>query len=228
MSTNVEQGQLPNKVNNLTEDDTSVISWVLWSSSPSETRDIHGAVDKIFSGFSFYPEIEWRKFGYPPPDGCKVLGAWRHPNSLAFVFFMDNPGMKSPTGSVQHILSFDGQKAILSPLLPQIQKLKDELFRKNGRRRNEVQLAARLDRANTARSLRGLLALMAPITAAINGLALYLHKLPSPVIEARWLANIYGVLLPLVFISALGLLFAFTIICTLYICKYGFLLLRRL
>jgi hypothetical protein len=69
---------------------------------------------------------------------------------------------------------------------------------------------------------------MAPITAVINGLALYLRKLPPPTIESAWLSSTYKALLPLVYISALGLLFIFSIVCMLYICKYGFLLLRRL
>jgi hypothetical protein len=206
------------------------LSWMLLTSSPSETASIQAALDKIFSEFSFYPEVEWIRFGYPPADGCEVLSAWRHPgpDAVGFIFLTDNPGMRSQRGASQLLLRFSGKTAILKPYVPQILKLKDDLTRKNGRKQNETQLNARLDRANSARLMKGLMALMAPITAVINGLALYLHKVPPPDIQIGWLLRAYQVLLPLVFVSALALLLMFTVICALYVCKYGFLLLRRL
>jgi hypothetical protein len=203
-------------------------SWMLLTSSPSETTAIQASLDKIFSEFSFYPEVEWLRFGYPPADGCEVLSAWRHPDAAGFVFLTDNPGMKSQRGVNQLLLRFSGKTTVLKPYVPLILKLKEDLTRKNGRKQSESQLDARIDRANTARSMKGLLALMAPITAVINGLALYLHKLPAPEIHIPWLSRAYQILLPLVFVAALGLLFMFTVICGLYICKYGLLLLRRL
>jgi len=205
------------------------MTWVLWSSSASEEIvAIHQEVDRIFSGFSFYPEIEWRRYRFRPPEGHKVLGAWRQPDGVAFVFLMNNPGMAAPSGTAPLILSYDGRRTDLVPLLPQVRRLKRELARKNGRRTSDKRLDVRLEKAATSRSLRRLLALMAPITAVINGLALYLHKLPPPTIESAWLSSTYKVLLPLVYISALGLLFIFTVVCMLYTCKYGLLLLRRL
>jgi len=205
------------------------MSWVLWSSSASdEVAAIHQEVDRIFSGFSFYPEVEWRHYRFGPPEGHKVLGAWRHPDGVAFVFLMNNPGMESPSGTAPLILSYDGRRADLVPLLPRVRRLKKELARKNGRRASDRRLSVRLEKAATSKSLRRLMALMAPITAVINGLALYLHKLPPPTIESAWLSSTYKCLLPLVYISALGLLFIFTVVCMLYICKYGILLLRRL
>lgn len=208
--------------------DASTRSWVLWSTSPSETSLIHQAVDRIFTGFSFYPEVEWKRYGYFPPEGHEVLGAWRHPEGIAFVFLMDNPGMVSPNREAQLFLSFAGEKAEMVRFISQVRRLKRGLARKSGRREDEKRLRARLQRARTSRSLKSLMTLMAPTTAAINGLALYLHKIAMPSVGDRWLLETYGLVLPLVYLAALLLLLAFTVLCVAYICKYGFLLLRRL
>jgi hypothetical protein len=209
-------------------DDVCTLSWRLWSSSAAEVASIHEAVEGIFSGYSFYPEVEWKRYGYYPPDGHKVLGAWRHPDVFAFVFLLDNPGMQSPSGTQQLILSYSGRKADLAPLAPRVAKLRRNLVRKNGRRESVQQLQQRLDKTDKSGTLKKLLALMGPITAAVNGLAFYLHRLSSPSIEIKWLSVVYQTLLPLVYISSLGLLFAFTVICAAYICKYGYLMLRRM
>ena len=201
----------------------------MWSASTAEeTTAVRQEVDRIFSGFTFYPEVEWRNFRFRPPEGHRVLGAWRHPDALAFVFLMDNPGMVTPSGISSLVLSYDGRESELVPLLPQVKRLKRELTRKSGRRSIENQLNIRLQKAATSNSLKRLMALMAPITAVINGLALYLHKLSPPAIESKWISSVYQVLLPLVYVAALLLLLVFTAICILYTCKYGLLLLRKL
>jgi hypothetical protein len=209
--------------------DACSMSWVLWgSSAPDDLAAIHHEVDQIFSNFSFYPEADWPHYRFKPPEGPRIVGAWRHPEGIAYVFLMNNPGMTTASGIKQLVLSYDGERSTLAPLLPQIKKLKRELARKHGQKNSEQRLILRLGKADTSASLKRLMALMAPITAIINALALYLHKLPRPTIETPWLASLYQFLLSSVFISALALLFAFTLICLLYTCKYGFLLLRRL
>lgn len=136
--------------------------------------------------------------------------------------------METPSGTSALVLSFDGRDSELSPLLPQVTRLKRELARKHGRRSADKLLNVRLEKAAASRSLKRLMALMAPITAVINVLALYLHKLSPPTIETAWISNIYLVLLPLVYIAAILLLLVFTLICILYTGKYGLLLLRKL
>jgi len=211
-------------------DEICTVSWILWSSPlQDDSASIHEEVDKIFShAFSFYPEQEWKASGYPPPQGRNILGAWRDPQYRGFVFLMDNPGMTAPAGTSSLLLTYAGARVHLTPFLPCIENLKKELLRKNGRRKNNLRLRARLKQADTSKSLRQLMALMGPITAVINGLALYLHRLTPPVIEVAWLARMYNALMPSVYIAALLLLLVFTVLCILYICKYGTLLLRKL
>jgi hypothetical protein len=69
---------------------------------------------------------------------------------------------------------------------------------------------------------------MGSITAIINVLALYLRKLPPPVITIRSLSVAYNILLPLIYISALVLLLLFAIIFLLFTFKYAMLLIRKL
>lgn len=157
-----------------------------------------------------------------------MLGAWRHPEGLAFVFLVGNSGMTAPNGVAQLFLSFAGVKCELTRFLPQVKRLKRELARRRDRKEAEKQLGTRLQRAQTSRSLKRLMALMAPSTAVVNALAIYLRRLPAPSIGNQWLLGAYRIMLPLLYLAALMLLLVFTVLCIAYICKYGFLLVRRL
>lgn len=136
--------------------------------------------------------------------------------------------MIPPRGSIPLLLHCAGAQVLLSVFLPEIKALKKRLTEKNVRQKSSKRLQARLKEAETSKSLRRLMALMAPITAVVNALALYLHKLSPPTATLGRLSELYGVLLPSVYIAALLLLLTFTILCLLYICKFGFLLLRKL
>jgi hypothetical protein len=206
------------------------VSWILWTSASQEdSASIHEDVDRIFSnGFSFYPEKEWRSAGFPPPEGHEVLGAWRDPSFRGFVYLLDNPGMKAPPGTIPHLLTYDGARLPLATFIPQIERLKRVLSLNNARRKSERRLRTRLRQADISVSFRKLLVLMGSITAIINALALYLRKLPAPSIQIAWLANLYDMLLPTVYISALLLLLLFAVIFFLFTTKYAMLLIRKL
>lgn len=206
------------------------VSWILWASAVQEDCAlIHEEVDRIFSnGFSFYPEKEWKAAGFPPPDGHQVLGAWRDPGYRGFAYLLDNPGMKAPPGTVPHLLTYDGDRAPLGPFVPQINRLKKTLSLDAARKKNDKHLRTRLKQADTTASFKRLLVLMGSITAVINVLALYLRKLPPPVISIRFLSELYNFLLPLIYISALALLLMFATIFLLFTSKYAILLIRKL
>jgi hypothetical protein len=205
------------------------VSWILWcSSSPDDQASVHEEVDKIFSrGFSFYPELEWRT-RYPPPQGHEILGAWRDELNRAFAFLLDNPGMRPPPGTVPLLLHCAGAKVVLDNFLPDIKVLKDDLTEKNGRQKLGKRLQGRLKQADTSKSLRRLMGLMGPITAIINGLALYLRKLPAPTIEVAWFSRLYNLLLASVYSGALLLLLLFIGLCVVYVGKLGYLLIQKL
>ena len=206
------------------------VSWILWtSSSQNDSASIHEEVDRIFSsGFTFYPEKEWKAAGFPPPEGHDVRGAWRDPSFRGFAYLLDNPGMKAPPGTISHLLTYDGAPAPITPFIPQIEQLKKVLSLNNARQKSDKRLRTRLKQADVSASFRKLLLLMGSVTAVINALALYLRKLPRPSIEIRWLAWLYSALLPSVYISALLLLLLFAIIFILFTTKYAILLLRKL
>jgi len=204
-------------------------SWILWcSSAPDDQASVYEEVDKIFSrGFSFYPELEW-KTRYPPPDGHEILGAWRDQSNQAFAFLLDNPGMRPPPGTVPLLLHCAGAKTVIDLFLPEITVLKDQLNQKNGRQKESKRLQGRLKQADTSKSLKHLMALMGPITAIINALALYLRRLPTPSIEFLWFAKTYSLLLASVYMGSLVLLLIFIVLCLCYIGKMGYLLVQKL
>jgi hypothetical protein len=68
-------------------------SWIFYGSDKNSIIKTQKEVDHIFHDYSFYPEIEWGTYGYRAPEGHQVLGAWRHPETRAFAFLLDNPSM---------------------------------------------------------------------------------------------------------------------------------------
>lgn len=205
------------------------MSWMLWAPpDQDQIATIAHEVDRIFASFSYYREQDYARYMFrPPDDGSAVVGAWRDPETVAFVFLTTNPRSKNRQGGGSLILSYDGERYTLVPYLPQIKKLKRELASKNKQMAIDKNRQTRLERVQTSRLLVRLVALMGPVTMVINALALYLRKIEPPTIRNVWLSALYLDLLPMVYIMALVLLLVFTVICILYIFKYGLLLVTR-
>jgi hypothetical protein len=87
--------------------------WVIYIGQESAPK-IQKAVDMMFSEYSFYPEIDWKKYGYLPPEGYQVMGAWRHPQTKAFGFLLDNPKIKALGKIPQFLISAAGEIEELS------------------------------------------------------------------------------------------------------------------
>jgi hypothetical protein len=136
--------------------------------------------------------------------------------------------MKPPPGTVPLLLLCEGAKDIFQGFVPQIDHLRDNLTERNGRQTSNRRLQGRLKQAGASKSLRHLMALMGPITAVINALALYLRKLPTPNVDLPWFARFYNMLLGSVYTGALVLLLIFILLCVFYIAKMGYLLIQKL
>lgn len=202
-------------------------SWVIYGSSKREISKIQRGVDSILSGYSFYPEVDWGQYGYRPPDGHQIMGAWRHPETKAFAFLLDNPNIRAVEPSIQLLLQIAGENVEISQLEPKIEALKTELHIEEQKDRVDTYLGERLDRIRKSKSLAPLTGVLCLFTAIINAFSLYLRKLPPPELGWQEFIEIYRVFLGVIHLGALLLLLLVIAIVAGFLIKYGMLLIRR-
>lgn len=202
--------------------------WQLLAWTGEEAKKIHREIDRVFSGYLFYPEVDWKNFGYFPPDGYQVLGAWRHPSILMFGFLLDNPFMQKSGSDLQFLIYIVGEEQEIASIEKKILNLKKGLIKDAFRTAQTLGAAARLDQMTTNRSTAVFTAILAFVTALTNAFSLYLRTLPAPELPSQFLKGLYIWFLSLVYFISLGLLILVSVICGIFIIKYAFLLLRRL
>src|SRR4030043_1982720 len=201
-------------------------SWIFYGSEKGDVIKIQKEVDHIFSDYSFYPEIEWGKYGYRAPEGHQVLGAWRHPQTRAFVFLLDNPSMVKIKPSTQTLLYIIGDETEISKLKPKCDLLKSRFAEIRKKDEKISDIATRLDRIQKSRPLGVIMTVLALFTAFVNGFSLYLRKLPAPKMHSDELSVIYGYFVVSVHIGSLVLLLIIICFLAIFLFKYGRLVLK--
>ena len=201
-------------------------SWVIYSSS-GDLTSIQREVDLIFSGYSFYPELDWQTYNYPPPEGYKVMGAWRHPGKRIFAFLLDNPKIVAIKPSIQLLLYAIGNSRDVLNLETQISALKNRLASADIKAKENFKIGERLKAVNR-KPLYIITAILGIFVAIINAYSLYQWKIGPFDFGNQELSNIYKYLwAPLHFI-ALILFTVAGLICAVFLIKFGYLLIKRL
>lgn len=211
-----------------TERALTVHSWVLYALSDEDAALIYRELDAALPGYSFYPEADWGFYGYRPPEGHHTAGAWRHPATRAFVFLLDNPRMLAADGTSQFLVYAAGQTTAIVELEPRVRALKEKLQVRHQRAEGDSALTDRLDRAHKSISTPLLGALLAVLTGVINGLSLYLRRLPPPLLGGQSALSLYHALLAGVHFGAILLLGLFVAVLIAFLTKYAMLVIRRL
>ena len=176
-------------------DDGSCSSWIFYGSDKRDVIKIQKAIDEIFVNYSFYPEIDWGKYGYRAPEGHQVLGAWRHPQTRAFAFLLDNPSMLSFRPNIQLLLYITGDEAEISKLRRKCDLVKDRFA--NRFKKDEIvsDSTARLEGIRKSKSLGVVVTILSIFTAFVNVFSLYLRKLPAPQLFSEKQSMVYGYLI---------------------------------
>jgi len=201
-------------------------SWVIYSSS-GDLTSIQRDVDLIFSGYSFYPEFDWRIYNYPPPEGYKVMGAWRHPEKRVFAFLLDNPKIVTIKPTIQLVLFAIGHSMEISNLEAQISSLKNRLASADIKVRENLRIGDRLKAVNR-KPLYIITAVLGIFVAVINAYSFYRWKIGPFEFGNQELSIIYKYLwAPLHFIALILFTFA-GLICAVFLIKFGYLLIKRL
>lgn len=186
--------------------DGQCASWIFYGSDKNSIIKTQKEVDHIFSDYSFYPEIEWGTYGYRAPEGHQVLGAWRHPQTRAFAFLLDNPSMVTINPCTQILLYIIGDESEISKLKIKFELLKNTFAGIAKDDENTTNISSRLERIRTSKHLGVIITILTIFTALINAFSLYLRKLPAPKIQSEVLSSIFDYVVFLIHLASLTLL----------------------
>jgi len=207
--------------------DAYTACWALWPNPDHETLPIQRAIDQSLSGYLFYPEPEWPKHGYRPPENFPLLGAWRNTSGTVFAFLLNSDPDAPQVQPRQVLLYVAGEKDAVEEVGGRVTALKSVLAKSERREMLARYAERRLDDEYKSKSVSKLVGLVGLFTVVINGFSLYLRQLPSPEFASAKLVSIYQLLVGAIHFAALSLLLIITIIGIGYVIRYGILMLRR-
>jgi hypothetical protein len=183
-------------------------AWILYGSTANNILEIQKDIDNIFFAkldYSVYPENDWDLFGYKPPEGYKLLGAWRHPETILFAFLLDSPHIQTIDPAIQLILYVAGETSEFNILKPHIESIKTKYEIDEKRHKIDTFLEERINLVKS-RSPSGLLVFLGVMASIINIFSLYLRKIPQPTICNYILEYIYNILIAFVHIGSILLI----------------------
>ena len=215
---------------NINQDETYTACWAMWPRHSDRDVPIESSIDQALAGYLFYPEPEWSRFGYRPPENFPLIGAWRDTLGKSFIFLLDSTSKRlSDINSPSQLLLYVvGDKGAVESVEGKIKPLKDLLSKAERKELRGQDATLRLEGERTAKPIERLIKLIGLFTVIINGFSLYLRKLTPPTFPIEVLNHIYNILLSAVHFSALFLLLLIIVIGILYAFRYGLLLLRKM
>lgn len=213
---------------NLDEDELNTACWAMWPRESEREVPVEVTIDQAFEGYLFYPEPEWARFGYRPPENFPLIGAWRDARGKVFIFLLDRTRKRPSNSPSQLLLYVSGDKREIDSIERRITSLKTLLAKAERKELRGRDAAFRLEGEKKAQSVERLMKLIGLFTVIVNGFSLYLRKLPPPTFLIVSFAYFYQLLLSAIHFTALLLLLLTIIICLSYAFRYGLLLLRRM
>jgi len=206
----------------------NIHSWVFYTKHNNDLSIIQRDINNLFSEYSFYPEIDWNKYGYHPPDGYQVLGGWRHPLSRSFVFLLDNPYMVSVEPNAQVILYVFGEDTELKRIENRLGSFKLKYEIEDRKEAIGLQIEERLQKFKLSRSFKIFSIVLVIFTTIVNAFSLYIRQLPPPDIKNLTIIDTYTYFLTLIHFSALILLFLVILFVGIILVKFSYLTLKKL
>src|ERR1019366_2813875 len=201
--------------------------WAIRYRPSAIPHQLENEIEKLLPGYLFYPEVEWPKYGCVPPESLPVLGAWRHPQKRAFTFLLEI----SPT---QKGLKAKQARLYMFGILEELRRCNSEIGQMKATTERVEKRILRSEKDNElfkggdhARAVRQLLTLSVIFTMLVNALSYYLRNLPPPELPSELMKYVYLGVVVFVHFLALLLLIVIALISSMYVIKYGLLLLRR-
>ena len=200
---------------------------MLWANSPEHALPLPRSIDHALSDYVFYPEAEWTRFGYRPPENIPLLGAWRDTDGRVFAFLLDAALQESDSRERRLLLYVSGVRSAVDKVGAKVTALKSILAKSEQRELKVLHTEHRIEQEKKSPAVARLLKLVGLFTVVVNAFSLYLRQLPPPNLFTSWLQNSYQFLVVVVHFAALLLLLVTTLIGIGYVLRYGILILRR-
>jgi hypothetical protein len=200
----------------------------MWPRESERGLTVEVMIDEALVGYLFYPEPEWARFGYRPPENFPLIGAWRDAQGKVFIFLLDRTEKRPSDSPRQLLLYVSGNTREIESVERKIASLKTLLARAERKELRGIEAAFHLEEESEAKSVERLMKLVGIFAVIINGFSLYLRKLPPPTFPIVSFDYYYQLLIGAIHFSALLLLLLTIIICIFYAFRYGLLLLRRI
>ena len=101
--------------------------YALWFNPTIQALNPPHLIDQSLSDYFFYPEPEWAKYGYRPPESYPLLGAWRDQSGSVFAFLLDRDPKYSKSKGMNLLLYVAGVQDSVDKLGTKIESLKSDL-----------------------------------------------------------------------------------------------------
>lgn len=215
------------KTNYMVDDIPYTSCWALWPKPDEDILSIPKGIDQSLSGYLFYPEIEWEKYGYRPPESQTLLGAWRNPEGTVFIFLLDQENLKQKSDQKLYVLYVAGNKNEISAVEEIVNNFKNRFDRSEKRELSFATAKKKLEDESNAKYVERLIKIIGVFAAIVNAISLYIRTLSPPAEFGPYAEIIYKVLIYAIHFSALTLLLIVTLIAILYAVRYGLLISKR-
>jgi len=200
------------------------ISLLLWPNKGLIKISLEKEIDCVLSGYKYYPEYEWAKYGVRPPENNTIIGSWRDGEASVFIFLFQNNLLKN---NEHYIINLTGKTDEIEKVEKHINNIKHSLISSERKILKSQKVEKTLEKEHTTKTTNKLIKFVCIFTVIINAFSAYLKKTPSPTINIEILSKIYTFTIILIHLLALFLLILVCIISILYLIKYAFLLIKR-
>lgn len=161
-------------------------SWVLWANSFEHAMPLPRSIDHALSDYVFYPEAEWARFGYRPPENVPLLGAWRDPGGRVFAFLLEGAPREVAPGEKRLLLYVSGIRNAVDEVGARVTALKSVLARSERRELQVLHAEHRIEQEKKSPAVARLLKLIGLFTVVVNAFSLYLRQLSPPALPEPW------------------------------------------
>jgi hypothetical protein len=207
--------------------DTCTVSFALWGNPSTYDMPLPRIIDQALSNYIFYPEIEYARYGYRPPENHSLLGAWRDETGSVFAFLLEPMPVNGELIERRFLLYVSGVRDAVDELGNKVSSLKTKLAKME---RKELQIQRtehKITQEQKSPATPRLIKMIVIFTGVINAFSLYLRRLPTPTMPSTTMTLVFQYLVGVLHIASLMLLLIITLVGIAYVLRYGVLVLRR-
>jgi hypothetical protein len=207
--------------------DTYTVSLALWGNPSTTDMPLPRIIDQALSDYVFYPEPEWARYGYRPPEDHPLHGAWRDEKGSVFAFLLKPMPVDGELFERQFLLYVSGVRDAVDELGNKVTVLKSKLAKLERKELQIQRTEQKITQEQKSSAAPRLIKMIVIFTGVINAFSLYLRRLPTPTMPSTTMTLVFQYLVGALHIASLMLLLIITLVGIAYVLRYGILVLRR-